>query len=78
MTKRWTKEPGRFVIGPDNGGTWNQAGLEAGFASASVYNQDHPVARVLVNATAAMSPAQARQLAQVLMDAADKAEERTK
>jgi len=74
--KKWTNEPGRVVIGPD-GLVWNQAGLDAGFASVGISTEDD-LARVLVNAVALLTPAQARQLAKVLADAADRAEEESK
>ena len=72
--KKWTKEPGRIVIGPD-GVVWNQAGLDAGFASVGISTDDD--ARVIVNAVALLTPAQARQFAKVLADAADRAEDLT-
>ena len=72
--KQWTQQPGKFIVGPDDSGTWNMAGLDGGFVSASIYNQDHPSARILVHASASMTPDQARQFAKVLSDAADRAE----
>jgi hypothetical protein len=74
--KKWTNEHGRVVIGPD-GLVWNQAGLDAGFASVGISTEDD-LARVLINAVALLTPAQARQLAKVLADAADRAEEESK
>lgn len=73
--KKWTKEPGRIVIGPD-GLVWNQAGLDAGFASVGISTDDDR-ARVIVNAVSLLTPAQARQFAKVLADAADRAEDLT-
>ena len=75
---RWTKEPGAFAVGTDKGwdfGTWRQAGLSGGgYASAQVWRYHDGSGLVAVHACATISPAQARRLAQVLSDAADKAE----
>ncbi len=79
---KWTREPGR-IVRDLNGETWNQAGLSGGgFVTVSVDTglamMGIPDAdkrgHVLVTATAALTPEQARSLATVLFDAADKAE----
>ncbi len=82
---KWTREPGRFVRDL-NGETWNQAGLSGGgfvvvsvdtglaimgIADADADKRGH----VLLTATAALTPEQARSLAMVLNDAADAAED---
>ena len=73
--KKWTNERGRLVFGPD-GVVWNQAGLDAGFASVGISTDDDR-AGVILNAVALLTPAQARQLAKVINDAADRAEDLT-
>ena len=77
--KKWTKEAGTFVAGPDDLGTWNQSGIDVGgFASVGVWADDEGWPRVFVNSTALLTPAQARRLAKVLADTADRAEEESK
>ena len=75
---RWTEEQGDFAIGTDKGwdlGTWRQAGLSGGgHASAQVWRYHDGSCLVGTHASANLTPAQARQLAGVLMAAADMAE----
>jgi hypothetical protein len=75
---KWTDEPGVFSVGTDKGwdyGTWRQAGLSGGgYASAQVWRYHDGSGLVGVHTCANLTPEQARQLAQVLSDAADKAE----
>ncbi len=80
---KWTKEPGRFVRDL-NGETWNQAGVsgggfvtvsvDTGLAMMGIVDADKR-GHVLVTATAALTPEQARSVAIVLFDAADAAED---
>ncbi len=80
--KKWTKEPGTFVRDL-YGQTWNQADIESGWSSVSIdaglatvgIDAGDERARVIVSATASLTPAQARQLARVINDAADRAED---
>mgnify|MGYP001544293988 FL=1 len=76
--KKWTDEPGAFSVGTEKGwdyGTWGQAGVSGGgYASAQVWRYHDGSGLVGVHACANLTPAQARQLARVLADAADKAE----
>lgn len=78
MTGKWTDEHGAFSVGTDKGwdlGTWRQAGVSGGgYASAQVWRYHDGSCLVGVHACANMTPAQARQLARVLSDAADKAD----
>ena len=75
---KWTEEPGAFAVGTDKGwdfGTWRQAGLSGGgHASAQVWRYHDGSCLVGTHASANLTPAQARQLARVLMAAADKAD----
>ena len=78
---KWTNEPGAFSVGTDKGwdyGTWRQAGIAGGgYASAQVWRYHDGSSLVGVHACANLTPDQARQLARVLSDAADKAEAET-
>ena len=78
MTGKWTDEPGAFS---DQGsprwdfGTWRQAGIsDCGYAEVQTWRYHDGSCLVTVGARANMTPAQARQLARVLSDAADKAD----
>ena len=74
----WTEEQGSFSVGTDKGwdlGTWRQAGLSGGgYASAQVWRYYDGSCLVGAHVSANLTPAQARQLARVLMAAADKAD----
>ena len=76
--KKWTNESGAFSVGTEKGwdyGTWRGAGVAGGgHASAQVWRYHDGACLVGVHACANLTPEQARQLARVLSDAADKAE----
>ena len=81
--KKWTDEQGEFFIATGIGrwdlGTWSQRGIsESGMSHASVqvWRYHNGSCTVGVHASASLTPEKARQLARVLIAAADKAEAR--
>ena len=76
---KWTDEPGAYSVGVifkgRKFGIWRQSGISGdGYASVQVFPLYDGSGRVAVQSCASLTPAQARQLARVLNDAADKAE----
>jgi len=78
MTEKWTDEEGAFHVGPDKGwdlGAWRQPGIYGGgHATVQVWRYHDGAVLIGMTACANLKPSQARQLARVLVEAADKAD----